>query len=87
MDSALIQREFENLTRRLEIDIRYTAGGPSGLCMIKGRQVMFIDRNLGSDARVKIFADAFRSLDLSGYFVVPVIRRLIGEEADDFGDQ
>ncbi|MFC1606821.1 hypothetical protein ACFL47_02530 [Candidatus Latescibacterota bacterium] len=86
MDNALIQREFEKLTRRLGIDVRYTTGGPSGLCIIKGKQVMFVDRNLGSDARIKIFTDAFRSLDLSGYFVVPVIRRLLGEDANDFGD-
>ena len=80
MDDSVIISEFEKLARRLGIVIRYNTGGPSGLCTVKGERLMFIDRSLGRNARIDLFVNEFKTLDLEGIFVVPVIRRLLGLE-------
>jgi len=82
VDSAVIIREFERLAHRLGIEIRYTVDGPSGLCTIKGKRILFIDRNLGAASRVELFVSEFKSLDLDGMFIVPLIRNLLGSEDD-----
>ena len=78
MDDAITIREFERLAQRLSIDIRYTYGGPSGLCTIKGSRVLFIDRGVDIKSRIQIFIREFKTLDLEGVFVVPLIRKLLG---------
>ena len=80
MDDTVILKEFEKLARRLGFEIRYTAGGPSGLCVVKGKQILFIDRSLESTARIDMLVREFKTLDLEGMFVVPLIRRLLGDE-------
>ena len=80
MDDAVILKEFEKLARRLGMEIRYTTGGPSGLCAVKGKQILFIDRSLDSAARIDMLVREFRTLDLEGMFVVPLIRRLLDDE-------
>ena len=78
MDAGLYRREFEKLAERLGIDVRYTDGGPSGLCTLKGERVLFIDKNLGQQSKVEVFAHAFKSLDLNGVYIIPALRRLMG---------
>lgn len=80
MDRVVIIREFERLAHRLEIEIRYTVGGPSGLCTIKGKRILFIDRNLDESSRVELYISEFKGLNLDGMFVVPLIRNLLGSE-------
>ena len=86
MDSAVIVREYEQLSRRLGIEIRYTVSGPSGLCTIKGKRVLFIEKGLGMVSRADLFTHAFRDIDLSGMFVVPVIRRLLNKDDSSFDE-
>lgn len=83
MDEAVYIEEFNNLAHRLGIEIRYTDGGPSGLCTVKGNQVMFIDSNLDKRAQLDLFIQDFKTLDLEGIFVVPIIRKLLGLESED----
>ena len=80
MDDAVILKEFEKLAHRLGMEIRYTAVGPSGLCSVKGKQILFIDRSLDSAARIEMLVREFKTLNLEGMFVVPLIRRLLGDE-------
>ncbi len=84
MDDSVTIREFERLARRLGIEIRYTPGGPSGLCTVKGKQVLFVDRDLEKKACVNLFVREFKTLDLEGIFVVPLIRKLLGLEGETF---
>jgi len=77
MEDTIVLREFENLARRLGIDIRYTNEGLSGLCIVKGKQVLFIDKTLDKRNKIEVFAREFKTLDIEGVFVVPVIRRLL----------
>ncbi len=84
MDDSVTLREFERLAQRLDITIKYTREGPSGLCTVRGTRVLYIDRTLDSESRIKIFIREFTTIDLSGYYVVPLIRKLLGTEDDEF---
>jgi len=83
MDDGVCRAECEKLARRLGIEVRYTAGGPSGLCRVKGRRVLFMDRTLDDGGKIEVFIREFKALDLEGVFLVPLIRRLLGMEYDD----
>ena len=83
MDDSSCVREFEKLAKRMGIELRYTAEGPSGLCTVRGERLLYIDRSMGDRARLAMYVREFRSIDLSGYFVVPVIRELLGKDQAD----
>ena len=83
MDDARVLTECERLARRLGLEVRRTAGGPSGLCTVRGERALFLDRGLGDRSGIDVYVRAFRTMDLGGVFVVPVIRRLLeGDNAD-----
>ncbi|MCE5251565.1 hypothetical protein LLG96_15250 [bacterium] len=86
MDDSVTVREFELLAHRLGIEIRCTADGPSGLCTLKGKKVFFIERGLDLSSRVSLFVREFKTLDLDGIFVVPLIRKLLDlhDESQDW---
>jgi len=83
MDARIIKAEFEKLARQLGVEIRYTDGGPSGLCTVKGGQVLFLDKMLDTANQIEVYVREFRTLDLEGVFVVPIIRRLLGLDSDN----
>ena len=78
-------REFEKLAKRMGIELRYNAEGPSGLCTVRGKQVLFIDRSMGVRLTLDMYISEFRTVDLTGYFVVPVIRELLGKDQNGNG--
>ena len=80
MDVTVCLKEFEKLSHRIGITIRYTKGGPSGLCMVKGNHILFIDETLDKRDQIEVFLHEFKTLDLEGIFIVPLIRRLLGLE-------
>ena len=83
MYESVYINEFEKLAGRLGIEIRYIDEGPSGLCAIKGNRVMFIDKNLDKRSQLDLFVRDFKTLDLEGFFVVPIIRKLLGMEHEE----
>ncbi len=74
---------FKELSRRLGIEIRYTVEGPTGLCTVRGERVFFLNRALDTRRQIQAFVRDFKTFDLDGCFVVPVIRELLGREQDD----
>ena len=80
MNDAVIIAECEKLAQRLGIKIRDTEGGPCGLCTVKGERVFFFDKTLGQKEQIELFAREFKTLDLEGIFVVPVIRNLMDKD-------
>lgn len=85
MDPGVLAMEFEKLARRLGIDIKQTADGPSGLCTVRGKHIIYIDRGLDGYARLDVFVNAFKAIDLSGVFVVPAVRRLLDKGVENGG--
>ena len=82
MEEIVIIAEFEKLAKRIGVEIRYLDGGPSGLCTVKGKRVMFIDRILDKKSQLELFVRDFKTLDLEDYFIVPVIRKLLGLDSE-----
>jgi hypothetical protein len=85
MDDASCVREFENLAERLGIEIRRIAGGPSGLCTVRGRRVLFLARDIDDASALAVFAREFRGLNLEGMFLVPALRKRLGKENESSG--
>ena len=86
MDDAACIREFEKLAGRLGIDIRSVPGAPNGLCTVKGKRILFVDKTLDRESTLVVYTRAFRGLDLEGIFVAPLLRDLL-EAGDDWQDR
>jgi hypoxanthine phosphoribosyltransferase len=81
MDEAVCIREFIKLAERLGIEIRYTVDVPSGLCMVKGKRIFFIDKTLDPPSTLSLFVREMKTLKpLEGVFVVPLLRKHLGLE-------
>lgn len=84
-DAQFAIRHLEELARKLGLEVRYEvlveegeAGSMrGGLCRIKDRRVIFVDKRLGVIDRCAALAEALGTFDLSGIFVPPVARRAI----------
>ncbi len=80
MNETICISEFVKLSERLGIEIRYTADGPSGLCMVKGKRVFFIDKTLNPKTTLSLFVHGMKTINLEGVFVVPLLRKHLGLE-------
>jgi hypothetical protein len=79
-------QELEHLAERLDVKVSYEpmAGlvqGVGGLCRVKGRYRIIVDRRLKPPERVQIVAHALRRFDTEAHFVSPQVRELLGAQA------
>lgn len=75
--------ELERLATDLEVDVSYEpmrglVQGVGGLCRVRGRYRIIVDRRLKPPERLQIVADALRRFDTEEHFVSPQVRRLLG---------
>ena len=75
--------ELERLAGDLEVDVTYDSmrglvQGVGGLCRLRGRYRIIVDRRLKPPERLQIVADALRRFDTEEHFVSPQVRRLLG---------
>ncbi len=80
MDDAACVREFERLAERLGIEIRSVSEAHSGLCTVRGRKILFLEKGLDAAGALHVFVQEFRGFDLRGMFIVPAIRKHLGME-------
>ncbi len=74
--------ELEALAGELEVDVSYEpmAGlvqGIGGLCRVRGRYRIIVDRRLKPPERLQVVADALRRFDTEEHFVSPQVRKLL----------
>lgn len=74
--------ELERLADDLEVQVCYEpmAGlvqGVGGLCRVRGRYRIIVDRRLKAPERLQVVADALRRFDTERHFVSPQVRKLI----------
>jgi len=66
------------LLDRLNVTVRHESlggGGGGGLCRLRGRPVVFIDRDADPPSRYAAVLDALRNLDgLDALYVLPEVR-------------
>lgn len=60
----------------------------SGVCRVRGEEVILLDRNLSADERLQVLLDALEGRDLETHFLTPALRRLLekrGPQAETDG--
>jgi hypothetical protein len=82
-DEALCE-ELKELARRLGVQVREETllrevgyHVRSGLCRVRGEDVIFLDRSLQAAERVQVLADGLSGRDLETLYLSPAARRLL----------
>ncbi len=82
MNAKNALQELEALAKKLEVTVGYnsfTGEGmsPGGLCKVKGKWRVIIDRRNTDNERMAVLARALGHFDLEDHFVSPALRELI----------
>ncbi|NVB41188.1 hypothetical protein G6O69_25335 [Pseudenhygromyxa sp. WMMC2535] len=78
--------ELEELAKELEVEVSYEpmsglVQGIGGLCRLRGRYRIIVDRRLKAPERLQVVADALRRFDTEKHFVSPQVRKLLSPPA------
>ena len=80
MDQETMLHHFEELARKLGVDVRYqAAAGRVGLCVLRGERVAVIDANLRVPDRVAALASVLAGEELNGIYVPPAVRKRLDQ--------
>ena len=81
MDESLALVELERLLAKLAVEVRREAlPGSGGLCRLRGKWVLFLGSSWSVAEQVEVMAGALRGFDLSGLYLRPALRQLVGAE-------
>jgi len=89
LDNRTILNLLEELAQRLDVEIRYeslegeAAFSGGGLCRIRGRRVIIVNRAAAPDIKVRTIAAALRRFDLGEIYVKPALREFMETVADE----
>lgn len=86
MDLNVALAELEALAEKLDVTVVYdhfTGEGMStgGLCKVKGRWRVIIERRASPGEKVSVLARALARFDLEPHFISPAVRELIKGQA------
>jgi hypothetical protein len=87
MDTNSALQELEALAEKLGVDVIYDrftgdAAGSGGLCKVRGRWRVIIERRCSAGERLPILAKALAGFDLEQHFLSPSLRQLITGRAE-----
>ena len=72
---------LEELAKQLSIRIRYEkTSAHGGLCLHEGKYNIIIDKRASTDFKISVIVGALKTFDLSGFFISPKLRDLLGLE-------
>lgn len=82
MDAKVALQELEELAQKLGVTVSYDrftgeGMGPGGLCKVKGKWRVIVDRRAAPTERVAVLARALGRFDLETHFISPSLRQLI----------
>ncbi len=83
MDEKAVRAGLEALADNLDIDVRHENLDPDmsfshgGLCLIKNRPVIIIDKAASEKVKIKTLIRALRRFDLSRIYIKPALRELL----------
>jgi len=83
VEPGRIKSELIELAGRLGIEIRYSPISPSGLCTVKGKQVLYINSSLDSHKTADMLIREFRQIDIEGIYLLPGLRALLENNNND----
>ncbi len=85
MDDQTILEQLEGVAEGLEIEVRYETlrrearYNPGGLCRVRGRPVIIVNRKAPLQDKVRVLAAAVQRFDLSGVYLRPGLRAFLAE--------
>jgi hypothetical protein len=86
-DDALWE-ELKQLAERLGVKVREEVllrevgyRVRSGACRVRGEDVIFVDRHLGTPERVEVLVSALEGRDVEPHYLSPALRRLFERRA------
>ena len=90
MDAKTTLAELDALATKLKVTISYEAFtgegmGPGGLCRVKGKWRVIIDRRNSDGERAAILARALGRFDLDDHFLSPSVRALVDKHREGDG--
>jgi hypothetical protein len=82
MDAQSALTELEALAAKLEVQVVYDrltgdGVGPGGLCKVRGKWRVIIERQGSPSEKVSILAQALVRFDLESHFVSPGVREIL----------
>jgi len=80
METERLLSELLDLAEQMGIDIRQVAmdGDGGGLCRLRGKWVLFVDRNASPVEQMACVAESLRGRsDLEDYYIKPQVRQII----------
>lgn len=84
MKNSTILAALEQTARQLGFEVRYERLNDeefligSGRCRLKGCDMILIEKGLGQEDRIRVLCRELGREDLSGIFLKPFLRRLLG---------
>ncbi len=88
MEENRLLQELEEIAEKLSIAVRYDdlMGVDfkirGGLCKLRGKPIIIMDRRTPLGERVDLLVGALRQFDLSSVFIRPYIRSIIAEGSE-----
>lgn len=88
MEDDLLLLYLEELALSLEIQVRHEALDDEiafcsgGLCRIKGKNVLIVNRRAATAEKVKAVGKALKRFDLSGVYIKPAVREFLDSGED-----
>ena len=83
MDEAIILAMLEDLAERLDIEIRYERVRDNeslqrgGLCRLKGKYLVIVDKKASTGERIVVLSRAVRHFDLDDIYMKPLLRQYL----------
>ena len=88
MEEKRLLQELEEIAEKLSIAVQYDDllgmdfNVKGGLCKLRGKNVIILDRRTPPRERIDLLARALRQFDLSPIFMKPYIRLIIGDGSE-----
>ena len=83
MEPSILCRELEDLVEQQGITVRHESFDDplvihrSGLCIIKGRRVLFVEKGATLQSKINIYGECLSQLDLRHVFLKPAVRNYL----------
>ena len=78
MDSENILMCLEELADKLGIEVRWdTLAGPGGLCELRGKRILMVDRTLDDLTKIDVMAAALCDEPVEDLYILPEVREIL----------
>lgn len=76
---------LKDICKKAGVKIIYEASGfKPGFAIVNGKKHIVVNKFFDIDQKIDCIAESLREIDLTGIFIKPAIRDLIGERGFDF---